>query len=286
MANHNYSGSGKRTDDDRTTWRPDDDENHSERDRNLATERHGQGQSGYSAGRRGDDFSQRYQNRNPSYAAGSFDGRPETRPGMGLDDRFTGRGDGDGSERSDYHADRSGRGPAQERNTGYRSTRDERHEQRFDAGRSRAGYYGDEGGQSASASYRYDAPRTHGAADDRSTGVYRGMGGHRGKGPQNWQRSDERIREAVNEALTDHDHIDATHIEVTVSDGEVTLAGTVEDRAMKRLAEDCVEQIQGVREVQNHIRIHRHDGRSTSPEGNGRIASIPPMLTGDHKPRA
>ena len=90
----------------------------------------------------------------------------------------------------------------------------------------------------------------------------------------------------MNEALTDHDHIDATHIEVTVSGGEVTLAGTVEDRAMKRLAEDCVEQIQGVQEVQNHIRIDRHDGRGTNPEGNGRIASIPPMPTGDRKPRA
>src|SRR5438045_2276073 len=52
----------------------------------------------------------------------------------------------------------------------------------------------------------------------RST-VYRGMGGHRGKGPQNWKRPDERIHETVNEVLTDHDHIDATHIEVTVVDG-------------------------------------------------------------------
>ena len=124
------------------------------------------------------------------------------------------------------------------------------------------------------------------ARGDRSTGVYRGMGGHRGKGPQNWQRSDERILESVNEALTDHDHIDATHIEVTVAAGEVTLSGTVEDRATKRLAEDCVEQILGVKEVQNHIRLQRNVGRGTSPEGNSRIASTAPPAISDRKPRA
>lgn len=171
MPNHNNSGPGQSPDDDRTTWRPDDDENHSERDR----------------------------------------------------------------DRSDYHAGGSGADQGAERDTGYSS------------------------------------PRI--GTGSTSTGVIRGMGGHRGKGPQNWQRSDERIREAVNEALTDHDHVDATHIEVTVSDGEVTLGGMVEDRAMKRIAEDCVEQILGVREVQNHIRLHRQDGP-------------PPMPPGDRKPRA
>src|SRR5207249_6471844 len=75
--------------------------------------------------------------------------------------------------------------------------------------------------------------------------------GHRGKGPANYQRSDERIRESVCEALTDHDAIDATDLEVTVKAGEVTITGTVEDRAQKRFTEDIVEQIPGVREIHN-----------------------------------
>jgi hypothetical protein len=239
MANHNSSGPGQRSvDDDRTQWRPDDDDDRTEREHerrdHRPTERDGQGQSGYGAGRRGEDFSQKYQNGNAPHRPGSLDERP--RPsGMGLDDRFdrTDRG-----ERMGYQPDRPGRDYGAERETGYRST------------------------------------------------VYRGMGGHRGKGPQNWQRSDERIREAVNEVLTDHDHIDATHIEVTVLDGEVTLAGVVEDRTMKRLAEDCVDQVSGVKEVQNHIRIQRHDGRSTGPDDHGQISGNGSPPVGDRKPRA
>jgi hypothetical protein len=79
--------------------------------------------------------------------------------------------------------------------------------------------------------------------------------GHRGQGPASYQRSDERIREAVCEALTDDDRVDATDIEVTVRSGEVTLTGTVEERAMKRAAEDCVENVAGVKDVQNMIRV-------------------------------
>lgn len=80
-------------------------------------------------------------------------------------------------------------------------------------------------------------------------------GPHRGKGPQGFVRSDERVRELVCEALTDDDEVDATHMEVTVKNGEVVLAGTVEDREMKRRAEDCVERVPGVRDVHNQLRL-------------------------------
>jgi hypothetical protein len=80
-------------------------------------------------------------------------------------------------------------------------------------------------------------------------------GPHRGRGPAGFQRSDERIKELVCEALTDHDEVDATDIEVSVRNGEVTLAGTVDDRRMKRLAEECVENVRGVKDVQNQLRV-------------------------------
>lgn len=78
---------------------------------------------------------------------------------------------------------------------------------------------------------------------------------HFGKGPKGFKRSDDRIREKVSEALF-HDHaVDASEIEVNVNDGEVTLTGTVSDRRMKRLAEDCVDNIIGVKDVRNEIRV-------------------------------
>lgn len=80
-------------------------------------------------------------------------------------------------------------------------------------------------------------------------------GPHTGKGPAGFQRSDERIRELVCEALTDDGEIDATRIEVSVKGGEVTLTGAIEDRRMKRLAEDCVEAVPGVKDVHNQLRI-------------------------------
>jgi len=87
-----------------------------------------------------------------------------------------------------------------------------------------------------------------------------GMGRYTGRGPKGWQRSDDRIREDVNERLTDHPHIDASEIEVQVQNGEVTLSGTVEDRHAKRLAEDIAESVSGVRDVHNQIRVHQGTG--------------------------
>lgn len=76
-----------------------------------------------------------------------------------------------------------------------------------------------------------------------------------GRGPKGYTRSDERIREDVSDRLEQHGEIDATEIEVRVSNGEVTLEGTVEDRWMKRMAEDVVEDCPGVKQVNNRIRV-------------------------------
>jgi hypothetical protein len=80
-------------------------------------------------------------------------------------------------------------------------------------------------------------------------------GPHRGRGPKGYQRSDERILEDASESLTRHGRVDASNIEVEVENGEVTLEGTVDNRAAKRMAEDAVEQVPGVRDVHNRLRI-------------------------------
>lgn len=78
---------------------------------------------------------------------------------------------------------------------------------------------------------------------------------YRGVGPRNYRRSDERILEDINERLTDDHHINASDIGVKVEGGEVTLSGTVEDRAARRRAEDIAESVSGVGHVQNDLRV-------------------------------
>jgi BON domain len=285
MVNPNYSGSRQRSaNDDRSSWNPNDDQSRSDRDRDRDRDDErwvsDRGRHGYPDQDAG-SFSRDRENRNQSYPASGYD-RPS---GSGLDDRFTGRGGGDWTERSYGTPDRSGGfGAERGRETGYHGSRGgaggiasgSSDTRRFDQDRSSYGRdYGDRGGYREYSSYR-DYERGMGGdrgMEDRGMNASRDVGGHRGKGPQNWQRSDERIRESVNEALADHDHIDATHIQVTVKDGEVTLSGFVEDRRMKRLAEDCVEQVSGVKEVQNQIRIHSDDNRLASRTGSERTSS-------------
>ncbi|MBO9518000.1 MAG: BON domain-containing protein [Porphyrobacter sp.] len=80
---------------------------------------------------------------------------------------------------------------------------------------------------------------------------------HRGRGPAGYTRSDERILEDVNDELTEDWGVDASKVQVTVSGGDVTLDGTVPSRAQKRRAEECVEDLSGVRNVQNNLRVEQ-----------------------------
>jgi hypothetical protein len=95
---------------------------------------------------------------------------------------------------------------------------------------------------------------------NRNSGTYRNNrneGAHRGKGPKGYKRSDERIREDINDRLSDDDNLDASEIEVEIKNGEVTLTGTVTERSDKRRAEDVAESVSGVSNVENRIRISR-----------------------------
>lgn len=82
---------------------------------------------------------------------------------------------------------------------------------------------------------------------------------HRGKGPAGYTRSAERILEDANERLMHDPHIDATGITVRCDDGEITLDGTVESRFAKRHAEEIVEDIAGVKHVQNNLRVQSRE---------------------------
>ncbi|HEY5412651.1 MAG TPA: BON domain-containing protein [Caulobacteraceae bacterium] len=82
---------------------------------------------------------------------------------------------------------------------------------------------------------------------------------HRGRGPKGYKRSDARIQEDINDRLTEDPYLDATDIEVSVADGEVTLAGMAPSREDKRRAERLAEQVSGVGDVQNNLRLRRSD---------------------------
>lgn len=129
---------------------------------------------------------------------------------------------------------------------------------------------------------RFDYAQRQGVQAYSGTGTgftgsgYGGMladaGRYSGRGPKNWQRSDDRIREDVNEELTRHPEIDATDIDVSVSSGEVTLTGHVGERGEKHEAEECAWRVPGVRDVHNQVRVKQGIG--------GMIASV---FKGDDK---
>jgi len=125
----------------------------------------------------------------------------------------------------------------------------------------------------AGAAYGYGYS-SGGAAYGSSVGRGRHApeGRYAGRGPKGYQRSDERLEEEVCERLTADPDVDASDIEVSVQNGEVTLEGTIHTRGMKRAAEDCAEAISGVQQVHNRLRVESNDsGRdefsSRSDEG-------------------
>lgn len=88
------------------------------------------------------------------------------------------------------------------------------------------------------------------------------MTNHRGKGPKDYQRSEDRIREDVCDRLTDDSALDATNINVQIQGNEVVLTGTVNSRDQKRRAEDVVESISGVRNVENRLKVSSEESSS------------------------
>ncbi len=84
-----------------------------------------------------------------------------------------------------------------------------------------------------------------------------------GQGPKGYRRSDERVRDEVCERIA-RSGINAMEVEVAVEKGEVTLSGYAQSREDKRMLEDVAEDVFGVDEVHNHVRIRREQGAGTT----------------------
>lgn len=180
------------------------------------------------------------------YATGSY--RTDDR---GYHDRYRHREDGYGYRDPDRY---ESPGPRRTHNTAadeyYRAAR----EQRDDFLRYEAQSPGAEFEHREAPNGRQPWPRERG-------GYWRQYEDHRGRGPKDYRRSDDRVREEICDCMTDDPVLDASDIVVQVSSGEVTLSGSVSSRDQKRRAEDVAERVSGVTDVTNQLRVSR--------EGNG-----------------
>jgi len=98
-------------------------------------------------------------------------------------------------------------------------------------------------------------------------------GNYRGKGPKNYTRSSDRIKEDVNDRLSDAWDIDASDIDVEVNGNEVTLSGNVPSKQQKRRAEDIAESVSGVTNVQNNLRVKQQEFNQQRDWDNDRSSS-------------
>lgn len=97
------------------------------------------------------------------------------------------------------------------------------------------------------------------------------------RGPKGWRRSDAIIYEDVCESLAYDAFVDATEITVKVEDSEVTLEGTVPDRAHKRVAEQLAERVRGVVDVHNRLVIRKDDEKPK--DGDDDLTFAAPVVT-------
>lgn len=216
--------------------RPRDEEN-----MNYGSDRMNVNDSGSRQGRYGQDFygkgREGFSNENFSSASGSGSGSF----GQGYGSNYGGSSYGMGMSSGSY-------------GSGFGSGDTRRGYEQQDRGQSR-----DFGGQ-RSQGYSQLGQENYGGRDSWNSDRYseRRFGGglsHYGKGPKGYQRSEERIKEEVCDILT-HDHrVDASNIEVSIENGVVVLKGTVDDRQSKRLAEEAIENVQGVADVRNELKV-------------------------------
>jgi len=97
-----------------------------------------------------------------------------------------------------------------------------------------------------------------------------GRGPFYGIGPEGYIRSDERIVEEIAERLAERADIDPSDITVEVRQGVVSLCGTIDSRQSKFEVEEIVDDVMGVLDIDNRVRVQRRTGaRRMSPIAGG-----------------
>ena len=219
---------------------------------------------------RNDDYRRdrydRDNDRDGGYRSGR-DRHPRDYDDEATDYPSSGRSRGGYRDNDDYDRDRSYRGRSYRDDDSYgddyqggrRRTRYDRDDDRGFFDRVGGWFDGDDDDYRRSGRGRYGSGGGYGRDHDDDDDYYDERRSHRGRGPKNYNRSDDRIRDDVNDALTDDHYLDASDISVTAKSGEVTLDGHVYGRRAKRRAEDLAEKASGVRHVQNNLRVRDLD---------------------------
>lgn len=89
---------------------------------------------------------------------------------------------------------------------------------------------------------------------------------HYGKGPRNFSRSDDFLKEEVCEAFLHNPDLDPSDIDVSVDQGVVTLKGFIRHRQDKYLAEELALDVSGVKDVMNLLSRGKFD-EGDEPKG-------------------
>ena len=190
--------------------------------------------------------------------SGVFDQRdyPHDRPGPNYREQSAGRND------PDYGSDQYRRSSVREREAAWNDYNPDDYSRTDYGKRGYASHPERDGLRANWGGYRSQGSRQYWPSEsyDQSryvTSQHEPGGSQRGRGPKGYKRSDERIREDVCDRLSEHHGIDASDVEVAVSNAEVTLTGTVADRDLKFRIERVADAVSGVNEVHNSLRICR-----------------------------
>lgn len=142
--------------------------------------------------------------------------------------------------------------------------------QRYEARRHSPGYreYARSRGWETDSARDEDREGSHGALYNLGRRIGEAVGDwfgptgehERRTGPRGYQRSDERIRDHLCEQLSYARGVDVSDVSVDVSEGVVSLTGTVRDRGQKYYIEDLADGTYGVKEVHNDIRVRHGTG--------------------------
>ena len=79
------------------------------------------------------------------------------------------------------------------------------------------------------------------------------------------ERSDDLIGEEIRQRMERHPYLDASGIEVEVTNGQVALKGEVFERQAIRMAKDVAEGVPGVRNPTNLLRVHPEGSEQERP---------------------
>jgi hypothetical protein len=111
------------------------------------------------------------------------------------------------------------------------------------------------GGQFARSHYGIGKQYHSDQVDHSSPGYGAVLPNFSGIGPRGYIRSDEKIHDEVCEVLFRNPFVDASDVDVKVQNGIVTLSGSIANRSAKKEAERSTENILGVIDVKNDLRI-------------------------------